>query len=136
MHCLSGLTAEKEIIPENTISKPPSAELRPNQKDSDSLPDYAIIDNVLQAYMVEHHSEEVIAKSFGYPLDLVKDLVLRIHRNEYKRRQSPPGLRISEKAFSVGRRFPHRSEVYLLDSTLRAAVATRAWESSPDGTAP
>lgn len=96
----------KEIIPWNTIHKPPSAELRPNQKDTDTLPDYAIVDNVLQAYVEEHQSVETIAGRFGYPLDVVRDLVGRIHRNEYKRRQSPPGLRISEKAFSVGRRFP------------------------------
>jgi NAD+ synthase (glutamine-hydrolysing) len=100
------INREKEIIPWNTIYKPPSAELRPNQKDSDSLPDYAVIDNVLQAYIEEHESSELIAERFGYSLEVVKDLVRRIHANEYKRRQSPPGLRISEKAFSVGRRFP------------------------------
>ena len=95
-----------EIIPWSTIRKAPSAELRPNQKDTDSLPDYAIVDNVLQAYIEEHQSAEIIAGRFGYPLEVVNDLIGRIHRNEYKRRQSPPGLRISEKAFSVGRRFP------------------------------
>lgn len=95
-----------EIIPWNTIHKPPSAELRPNQKDSDSLPDYAIIDNVMQAYIEEHLSPDEIVKRFSYPPELVNDLIQRIHTNEYKRRQSPPGLRVSEKAFSVGRRFP------------------------------
>lgn len=97
---------EKEIIPQSTIAKPPSAELRENQKDSDSLPPYDIIDNVLTAYVEEHRSPDEIAKAYGYPLDLVHDLIKRIHANEYKRRQSPPGLRVSEKAFSVGRRFP------------------------------
>lgn len=96
----------KEIIPYSTIEKEPSAELKPNQKDSDTLPSYTIIDNVLQAYVEEHKSPEEIAKMFQYPLNLVKDLIGRIHRNEYKRRQSPPGLRVSQKAFSVGRRFP------------------------------
>lgn len=100
------INRSKEIIPLNTILKPPSAELRPNQKDSDSLPDYSIVDNVLQAYLEEHQSAELISKYFGYPINLVKDLIKRIHRNEYKRRQSPPGLRVSNKAFSVGRRFP------------------------------
>lgn len=100
------INRNNEIIPGNSITKPPSAELRPNQKDSDSLPDYAIVDNVLQAYVEDHQSSEIIAERFGYPVDVVKDLVLRIHRNEYKRRQSPPGLRVSEKAFAVGRRFP------------------------------
>lgn len=94
------------IIPENTLLKPPSAELRPNQKDSDSLPDYEIVDNVLQAYIEEHLNPDGIAKRYGYSLHLVNSLIQRIYRNEYKRRQSPPGLRISEKAFSVGRRFP------------------------------
>lgn len=100
------INKDREIIPWNTINKPPSAELRPNQKDSDTLPDYEIIDNVLQGYVEEHHSPEEIARQHGYDLNLVNDLIKRIHRNEYKRRQSPPGLRVSEKAFSVGRRFP------------------------------
>lgn len=100
------INRDKEIIPWSTIHKAPSAELRPNQKDSDSLPDYAVVDNVLQAYIEQHLSPELIAERFGYSLEVVKDLVRRIHVNEYKRRQSPPGLRISEKAFSVGRRFP------------------------------
>lgn len=100
------INRKKMIIPQSTLQKAPSAELRPNQKDSDSLPDYAIIDNVLQAYVEDHQPAELIAKRFGYDLELVQDLVRRIHRSEYKRRQSPPGLRISEKAFTVGRHFP------------------------------
>lgn len=100
------INCEKEIIPWNTIKREPSAELRPNQKDSDSLPSYDIVDNVLQAYVEDHYSPEEIATKFNYKLDLVKDLIRRIHRNEYKRRQSPPGLRVSEKAFWIGRRFP------------------------------
>lgn len=96
----------KEIIPQNILDKAPSAELRPNQKDSDSLPDYSIVDEVLKEYVEEHCSPEEIARKNDYPLELVQDLIKRIHRNEYKRRQGAPGLRISEKAFSVGRRFP------------------------------
>lgn len=100
------INRDSEIIPLSTIQKPPSAELRKNQRDSDSLPDYEIIDNVLHAYVEQHNSPEEIARKYHYPLDQVKDLIKRIHCNEYKRRQSPPGLRVTEKAFSVGRRFP------------------------------
>jgi NAD+ synthase (glutamine-hydrolysing) len=100
------INREKEVIPWNTITKPPSAELRPNQKDSDSLPDYEIIDTVLQAYLEDYWSVEKIAEHHGYPLELVQSLIQRIHRNEYKRRQAPPCLRVSEKAFFIGRQFP------------------------------
>jgi NAD+ synthase (glutamine-hydrolysing) len=95
-----------EVIPCSIIERAPSAELRPNQKDADTLPDYAILDQVLKAYVEEHQEPSQIARRYGYPLDLVYDLVKRIHQNEYKRRQAPPSLRISEKSFSVGRRFP------------------------------
>lgn len=100
------INRKEEIIPSYIIQRPPSAELRPNQKDSDSLPDYAIIDHVLQSYVEEHRSPKWIAEHFQYPLSVVEDLIKRIHYNEYKRRQAPPALRVSEKAFSVGRRFP------------------------------
>ena len=95
-----------EVIPHNIIEKPPSAELKENQRDSDSLPDYAIVDNVLAAYVEKHLSPEEIAEKFHYPLEMVRDLVKKIHFNEYKRRQSPPGLKVTSCAFSVGRRFP------------------------------
>lgn len=100
------INREEEIIPWNTIQRPPSAELRPNQKDSDSLPDYEIIDQVLQSYVEEHRSPAWIVEHFLYSLELVQEIIRKIHQNEYKRRQSPPSLRVSEKAFSVGRRFP------------------------------
>lgn len=100
------INREREMIPFSTMTKPPSAELRPNQKDSDSLPDYAIVDAVLQAYIVGHKSAEEIAKQHHLDVELVQDLIVRIHRNEYKRRQAPPPLRVSEKAFTVGRVFP------------------------------
>jgi NAD+ synthase (glutamine-hydrolysing) len=96
----------KEIIPKNIIEKPPSAELRPNQKDSDSLPEYDVIDNVLDDYVVYHKSPEEIAEKHHYSFDVVQDLIKRIHRNEYKRRQSAPGLRVSSRSFTVGRHFP------------------------------
>lgn len=95
-----------EIIPENILTKAPSAELRPNQKDSDSLPPYEILDTVLQEYVEEHLPPQSIAEKHRYPLPLVIELVKKIHQNEYKRRQSPPGLRVTEKAFSIGRNFP------------------------------
>lgn len=100
------INRDREIIPQHTIVRPPTAELRPNQKDTDSLPDYAIVDAVLEAYIEKHQSPETIAKARNLPLELVQSLVKRIHANEYKRRQSPPGLRVTEKAFSIGRRFP------------------------------
>lgn len=97
---------QKEVIPKNTILKPPSAELKPNQKDSDSLPEYDVIDNVLHDYVVLHHSPGEIAQQHHYSLEIVQDLIRKIHRNEYKRRQSAPGLRVSSRSFTVGRRFP------------------------------
>lgn len=96
----------QEIIPENILLKAPSAELKFNQKDQDTLPEYEIVDNVLISYLEEHLSPSGIAKKYNYSLDLVKDLIKKIHQNEYKRKQAPPGLRISEKAFTAGRRFP------------------------------
>ncbi|MBY0530095.1 MAG: NAD+ synthase [Rhabdochlamydiaceae bacterium] len=95
-----------QVIPESILTKEPSAELRPNQKDSDSLPDYSIVDQVLGAYVERYLSPEQIAEEFSLPLELVVDLVKRIHRAEYKRRQSAPGIRVSKKAFRVGRRYP------------------------------
>lgn len=92
-------------IPKNIIIKPPSAELRPNQTDRDSLPDYDVVDSVLEDYIIDHLSPEEIASKHEFPIDLVQDLILKIHRNEYKRRQGPPGLRVSDRSFSIGRRF-------------------------------
>lgn len=100
------INRHKEIIPTHTIERPPSAELRPNQKDSDTLPDYDVIDQILKSYVEEFRAPSWIAEHFQYPSELVHDIIRRIHLNEYKRRQSPPALRISEKSFSVGRRFP------------------------------
>ena len=100
------LNRNKEIIPAAILSKPPSAELRLDQRDTDSLPPYNIVDEVLQAYVEEHLSPEEISSRHGHELDLVQSLVKRIHQNEYKRRQAPPSLRISQKAFAIGRRFP------------------------------
>ncbi len=95
-----------EIIPQNTIHKPPSAELRPDQKDSDTLPDYQVLDQILQAYIVNYLSEDQIVKKFGFSEELVNEVIRKIHQNEFKRRQAPPGLRVSTKAFTTGRKFP------------------------------
>lgn len=100
------INRESEVVPIATITKAPSAELRPDQKDSDSLPDYEVLDNVLKSYVEDHLSSGEIVDKYGYPHELVEDLIRKIHINEYKRRQSAPGLRVSPKAFSVGRHFP------------------------------
>lgn len=95
----------REIIPWSTLLKPPSAELRPDQKDSDSLPEYDVLDGILRCYIEEQLSGEAIIAS-GYPGDQVRDVIRMVDRNEYKRRQSAPGLRVSSKAFGYGRRLP------------------------------
>ncbi len=100
------LNRNEEVIPDTIIRRPPSAELREGQLDSDSLPPYEVLDTVLCAYVEEHLSPELIAEKYDYPLELVQELIRKIHRNEYKRRQSAPGLRVTSRAFSVGRRFP------------------------------
>ena len=93
-------------IPEEVFAKPPSAELRPNQTDQDSLPPYDTLDRILKAYVEDLRSPEEIAEQFGFCLDLVRSVALQVDRNEYKRKQAPPGLKVTSKAFSVGRRFP------------------------------
>ncbi len=100
------LANKLQPIPLSTLEKPPSAELRPNQLDSDSLPSYDIVDKVLQGYIEEHFSAEEIAHHYQIPLDLVKELIKKMYRAEYKRQQAAPGIRVSSKAFQVGRRFP------------------------------
>jgi NAD+ synthase (glutamine-hydrolysing) len=93
-------------IPENTFQKPPSAELRPGQKDTDSLPPYDILDAILAGYIERYESVQEIAADLNAPEELVRDIVRKVDRNEYKRQQAAPGLRITPKAFGVGRRFP------------------------------
>jgi NAD+ synthase (glutamine-hydrolysing) len=93
-------------IPENTFTKPPSAELRPDQKDTDSLPEYDVLDAILAAYIERYESVPEIAANIGVSEELVRDIVRKVDRNEYKRQQAAPGLRITSKAFGVGRRFP------------------------------
>ncbi len=94
------------VIPLSTIEKPPSAELRPDQKDSDSLPDYAVLDNILHDYVEDSRSSGEIAVSRDYSPELVRKVACMVDRSEYKRQQAAPGLKISEKAFGFGRRYP------------------------------
>ena len=94
-----------EIIPLSTIEKPPSAELRPDQKDSDSLPEYNILDGILQSYVEDGLSIHAIIEQ-GYPEDTVRRIVSLVDRNEYKRKQAAPGLKITSLAFGIGRRMP------------------------------
>ncbi len=98
--------SELEMIPESTITKPPSAELRPGQTDQDSLPPYAVLDRILHLYIEELRDADQIVERTGYDEALVLDVLGRVDRNEYKRRQLPPGIRVSWKAFGSGRRLP------------------------------
>lgn len=95
----------RQVIPQSTIDKPPSAELRPGQKDSDALPPYVVLDGILQAYVEQRMSVDEIVK-LGYKPDVVMDLVNRIDRNEYKRYQAPPGLKVTGQSFGFGWRMP------------------------------
>lgn len=99
------LNLQKEIIPENIITKPPSAELRPDQKDSDSLPPYDVLDHILESYIEKQQTPGKIEES-GIDRDLISKVIRMVDMNEYKRYQTPPILRISSKAFGVGRRLP------------------------------
>jgi NAD+ synthase (glutamine-hydrolysing) len=94
------------VIPEATMEKPPSAELRPNQKDSDSLPPYEVLDTILEDYVEESYSAGEIARAHGFDHDLVQRVLRMVERSEYKRQQAAPGIKISAKAFGYGRRFP------------------------------
>jgi NAD+ synthase (glutamine-hydrolysing) len=92
-------------IPQRVLTKPPSAELRPNQKDSDSLPEYAVLDPILYAYVEEDRGfQEIVA--MGYDAATVRRVIRMVDRNEYKRRQAPPGVRITARAFGKDRRLP------------------------------
>ncbi len=99
------INAKKEIIPQNMIDKAPSAELRPDQKDSDSLPDYAILDQILYQY-IEKRADPAVIKALGFEAALVDRTLKMVNTNEYKRNQFCPIIRISPKAFGVGRRMP------------------------------
>jgi NAD+ synthase (glutamine-hydrolysing) len=96
----------REVIPAAILTKPPSAELRPNQTDQDSLPPYETLDCILKAYIEEVRSPEEIADHYGYAPELVRSVAQRVDRAEYKRKQAPPGLKLTSRAFGFGRPFP------------------------------
>ena len=99
------INRDREVIPVATIEKPPSAELRPGQKDEDSLPPYDILDAILEQYVVEGRALSEIIKA-GFDGSTVRRIARLIDLNEYKRRQAAPGLKVTSKAFGVGRRIP------------------------------
>jgi NAD+ synthase (glutamine-hydrolysing) len=95
--------AGRDMIPDSIVRRPPTAELRPNQKDEDSLPPYSMLDPILKAYVEEDKSCDEI---LGYPKDVVREVARMVDLNEYKRRQAPPGVKITPKAFGKDRRLP------------------------------
>ena len=100
------LNRDREIIPPAVIEKPPSAELRPDQKDTDSLPPYEVLDPILEAYVERYETPEAIALATGTPLALVQHVVRLVEQSEYKRQQAAPVLKVTSKSFGMGRRFP------------------------------
>ena len=100
------VNSRRPVIPRASLEKPPSAELRPDQKDSDSLPPYEVLDAVLEDYVEDSHSAEQVAADHGFDVDLVRRVMRMVDRAEYKRQQAAPGVKISPKAFGYGRRFP------------------------------
>ena len=99
------MNKDQEVIPQNIIDKPPSAELRPDQFDSDSLPDYDTLDGILFHYIEKRKGPDELIQ-LGYPAPLVHRVLSMVNRNEFKRVQVAPVLRVSSKAFGMGRRMP------------------------------
>ncbi|MGA2652262.1 MAG: NAD+ synthase [Terracidiphilus sp.] len=100
------LNRNGEVIPSAILEKPPSAELRPDQRDTDSLPPYEVLDPILEAYVERYETPEHIARAHGFPLELVQQVVRLVERSEYKRQQAAPVLKVTSKSFGMGRRFP------------------------------
>ena len=100
------LNRDGEVIPKAILEKPPSAELRPDQKDTDSLPPYEVLDPILEAYVERYETPEQIAQAHGFSLELVQQVVRLVERSEYKRQQAAPVLKVTSKSFGMGRRFP------------------------------
>ena len=105
------LNRDREVIPSAILTKPPSAELRPGQMDTDSLPPYDVLDPILEAYVERYETPERIAREHGFSLDLVQQVVHLVERSEYKRQQAAPVLKVTAKSFGMGRRFPIAVEV-------------------------
>jgi NAD+ synthase (glutamine-hydrolysing) len=102
---------EREVIPRAILEKPPSAELRPGQRDTDSLPPYEVLDPILEAYVEHYESPETIAAERGLDLEMVRAVVKMVERSEYKRQQAALVLKVTPKAFGMGRRFPIAAKV-------------------------
>jgi len=100
------VNSRRPAIPQASLDKPPSAELRPDQKDSDTLPPYEVLDAILEDYVEESHTAGQIAADRGFDIALVRRVIRMVERSEYKRQQAAVGLKISAKAFGYGRRFP------------------------------
>jgi NAD+ synthetase len=100
------INREREVIPAAILEKPPSAELRPGQMDTDSLPPYDVLDPIVEAYVERYETPESIAEKRGFPLEIVQQVVRLIERSEYKRQQAAPVLKVTSKSFGMGRRFP------------------------------
>lgn len=105
-HWINEVKFRREVIPNDTLTKPPSAELRPGQKDTDSLPPYEVLDPMLRAYIEEYDSAEQISEAQGVDPQLVRKVIRLVEIAEYKRQQAAPVLKVSKKAFGMGRRFP------------------------------
>ncbi|MGA9530140.1 MAG: NAD+ synthase [Terriglobales bacterium] len=106
-----GMNPSSQVIPQAILDKPPSAELRPDQKDSDSLPPYDVLDAILEDYVEDSRSAQQIAEAHQFDLKLVEHVIRMIARSEYKRQQAAPGIKITPKAFGYGRRFPIAAKV-------------------------
>jgi NAD+ synthase (glutamine-hydrolysing) len=116
--------AGRDLIPASTIEKPPSAELRPGQFDTDSLPPYAVLDPILRAYVEEDRSFDALVR-LGFNAGVVRRVMALVDRSEYKRRQAPPGVKITPRAFGRDRRLPitntYRDELETAPDVTRAA---------------
>jgi NAD+ synthetase len=105
------INREREVIPRAILEKPPSAELRPGQKDTDSLPPYEVLDPILEAYVEHYETPENIAAEVGADVETVRAVVKMVERSEYKRQQAALVLKVTPKAFGMGRRFPIAAKV-------------------------
>lgn len=103
-HYINDVREGREVIPAGSLSKPPSAELAPNQVDQDTLPPYPVLDAILEGLIEQELSIATLSKQF--PEDVVRWVATKLDRNEFKRRQMPPGIKLSQRAFGSGRRMP------------------------------
>ena len=100
------VNSRRPVIPQASLEKPPSAELRPGQLDSDALPPYEVLDVILEDYVEDAHDAQQIARDRSFDIELVKRVIRMLERAEYKRQQAAPGLKVTTKAFGIGRRIP------------------------------